>query len=96
MPCGIDTSDPQGLELTMLASTGRTALCQALIAMMRHRALANAPIAVARITTRLSAILIFLPTLGSGSADTVLDKIQALSTTRCSCAMNHYLQFGDG
>ena len=26
----------------------------------------------------------------------VLDKIQALGTTGCGCAMNHYLQFGDG
>ena len=38
---------------------------------------------------------------GTGSAakpelTAVLDKIQALSTTGCSCAMNHYLQFGDG
>ena len=38
---------------------------------------------------------------GTGSAvkpelATVLDKIQALLTTACSSAMNHYLQFGDG
>ena len=38
---------------------------------------------------------------GTGSAAkpelaAVLDKIQALLTTGCSCAMNHYLQFGDG
>ena len=26
----------------------------------------------------------------------VQDKIQALSTTGCSCAMSHYLEFGDG
>ena len=26
----------------------------------------------------------------------VLDKIQALWTTGCGCAMNDYLQFGDG
>ena len=26
----------------------------------------------------------------------VLDKIQALSTSSCDCAMNNYLQFGDG
>ena len=39
-------------EQTMLASTGRTVLCQTLIAIMRQSALPNASITVARIMTR--------------------------------------------
>ena len=54
-------------EQMMLASTGRTVLCQTLIlviAIMRQRALPNASIAVSTKTTRFSAMLIFLSILG--------------------------------
>ena len=86
------------------ASTGRTVLSQTLIlviAIMRQRALPNASIAVSRKTTRFSATLIFPINTGTGVAAhpelaAVLDKIQALWTTGCGCAMNDYLQFGDG
>ena len=52
------------LEQVMLAATRRTVLCKTLIVIMRQRALPNASIAVVRITTRFSAMLIFLPVLG--------------------------------
>ena len=87
-------------EQTMLASTGRTVLCQTLIAIMRQRAAKRVDRGGEDNDVVFSDVDFPINT-GTGAAANpelaaVLDKIQALWTTGCGCAMNHYLQFGDG
>ena len=100
VPCGIDAAIWKRSEQMMLASTGRTVLCQTLIAIMRQRALPNASIAVARIMTRFQRRWFSYQywdwSRSQSELAAVQDKIQTLWTTGCGCTMNHYLQFGEG
>ena len=105
MPCGIvlTTAIWKRSEQMMLASTGRTVLFQTLIlviTIMRRRTAKRVDRGVEE-NDEVFSDVDFPINSGTGAAAhpelaAVLDKIQALWTTGCGCAMNDYLQFGDG
>ena len=92
MPCGIDDSDPEALGAHD-ASFNRqfSAVSDTDSDHETSRAAKRVDRGGDDFPTNTGTRAAAKPELAA-----VLDKIQALSTTGCSCAMNHYLEFGDG
>ena len=85
----------------MLASTGRTVLDQTLIGITETARAAKRVNRGGEDIDEVFSNVDFPINTGTGAAANperavVLDKIQALWTTGCGCAVNHYLRFRDG
>ena len=104
MPCGIDDSDLEALRADDASFYGQDSAVSDTDTSDRDHETARAAKRVDRGVEENDEVFSdvdFPINTGTGAAAhpelaAVLDKIQALWTTGCGCAMNDYLQFGDG
>ena len=104
MPCGIDDSDLEALRADDASFYGQDSAVSDTDASDSDHETARAAKRVDRGVEENDEVFSdvdFPINTGTGAAAhpelaAVLDKIQALWTTGCGCAMNDYLQFGDG
>ena len=98
MRCGIDDSDLEALRADEASFYGQDSAVSDTDTSDSDLERASAAKRVDRGVEENHEIVDFPINTGTGAAahPAVLDKIQALWTTGCGCAMSDYLQFGDG